>query len=164
MWWQMSSYLQTLTPNLHPSLLWLLPGLVSAMAALDGKQYNNLRSKIHSLSNKVNPRLTVSGFKHQSYLVEAWYMLHSVASEVEYVCSLNRTLQRLINEELSRTFRPVKEDDETKLERVLSRGTAFAPSRLLTHLHGKLRLVTYTDTATRTTSLRISSDVSPLAL
>ena len=50
--------------------------------------------------------------QHQSYLVEAWYMLHSVASEVEYVCSLNRTLQRLINEELSRTFRPVKEDDE----------------------------------------------------
>ncbi|XP_074609432.1 uncharacterized protein LOC141863667 isoform X2 [Acropora palmata] len=160
----------------------VITGLVSAMAALDGKQYNNLRSKIHSLSNKVNPRLTVSGFKHQSYLVEAWYMLHSVASEVEYVCSLNRTLQRLINEELSRTFRPVKEDDETKslldvailntmvtaycdkLERVLSRGTAFAPSRLLTHLHGKLRLVTYTDTATRTTSLRISSDVSPLAL
>jgi len=42
-------------------------------------------------------------------------MLHSVASEVEYVCSLNRTLQRLINEELSRTFRPVKEDDETKV-------------------------------------------------
>lgn len=115
--------------------------------------------------------------KHQSYLVEAWYMLHSVASELEYVCSLNRTLQRLINEELSRTFRPVKEDDERtslldvtilntmvtaycdKLERVLSRGTAFAPSRLLAHLQGKLRLVTYTDAATRTTSLRISSDV-----
>ena len=29
---------------------------------------------------------------------------------------------------------------------------------------GKLRLVTYTDTATQTTSLRISPDVSPLAL
>ncbi|XP_067032145.1 uncharacterized protein [Acropora muricata] len=115
--------------------------------------------------------------KHQSYLVEAWYMLHSVVSELEYVCSLNRTLQRLINEELSRTFRPVKEDDERtslldvtilntmvtaycdKLERVLSRGTAFAPSRLLAHLQGKLRLVTYTDAATQTTSLRISSDV-----
>ncbi|XP_015778421.1 PREDICTED: uncharacterized protein LOC107356319 [Acropora digitifera] len=95
--------------------------------------------------------------KHQSYLVEAWYMLLSVASEVEYVCSLNRTLQRLIHEELSRTFRPVKEDDERKslldvtilntmvtafcdkLERGLSRGTAFAPSRLLTHLNGKLK-------------------------
>ena len=50
--------------------------------------------------------------QHRPYLVEAWYMLHSVASELEYVCSLNRALQRLINEELSRTFRPVKEDDE----------------------------------------------------
>ena len=46
----------------------LLVGLVSAMAALDGKQYNNLRSKIHSLSNKVNPRLTVSGFKVLNFL------------------------------------------------------------------------------------------------
>ena len=56
--------------------------------------------------------LFVSFAQHQSYLVEAWYKLHSVASEVEYVCNLNRTLQRLINEELNRTFRPVKEDDE----------------------------------------------------
>ena len=37
----------------------------------------------------------------------------------------------------------------------------FFPHYLFT---GKLRLVTYTDAATRTTSLRISSDVSPLAL
>lgn len=57
-------------------------------------------------------KLFVLFAQHQSYLVEAWYMLHSVASELEYVCSLNRTLQNLINEELSRNFRPVKEDDE----------------------------------------------------
>ncbi|XP_068679786.1 uncharacterized protein [Montipora foliosa] len=119
--------------------------------------------------------------QHQSYLVEAWYMLHSVASELEYLCSLNKTLQRLISEELSRTFRPVVEDDEKtslldaaalntmmtaycdKLERVLSRGTALAPSRLLPTLQGKLGLLTYTDAVSQTTSLRISSD-TPVVL
>ncbi|KAL9981805.1 hypothetical protein ACROYT_G010558 [Oculina patagonica] len=36
-------------------------GLVSAIAALDGKHYNNLRAKLHSLANKVNTRMTVAG-------------------------------------------------------------------------------------------------------
>ena len=49
---------------LSPSVVSILfIGLVSAIAALDGKQYNELRSKLHSLSYKVNPKPTVSGFK-----------------------------------------------------------------------------------------------------
>ena len=36
---------------------------MSAIATLDGKQYNYLRSKLHILVNKVNTRLTISGFK-----------------------------------------------------------------------------------------------------
>ena len=50
--------------------------------------------------------------QHKSYLGEVWYMLHSVASELEYLCTLNKTLQSLVNEELSRAFRPVLDDDE----------------------------------------------------
>lgn len=41
----------------------LFTGLVSAIATLDGKQYNYLRSKLHILVNKVNTRTTISGFK-----------------------------------------------------------------------------------------------------
>ena len=36
---------------------------MSAIATLDGKQYNYLRSKLHILVNKVNTRTTISGFK-----------------------------------------------------------------------------------------------------
>lgn len=50
--------------------------------------------------------------QHQSYLVEAWRMFHSVASQLEYLCTVNRTLQSLVNEEVSRAFRPVLDDDE----------------------------------------------------
>ena len=39
-------------------------------------------------------------------------MFHSCASQMEYLCTLNRTLQSLVNEELSRTFRPLLEEDE----------------------------------------------------
>ena len=39
-------------------------------------------------------------------------MLHSVASELEYLRTLNKTLQSLVNEELSKTFRPVLNGDE----------------------------------------------------
>lgn len=37
-------------------------GLPSAIAALDGKHYNSLRARLHSLANKVNTRPTVAGF------------------------------------------------------------------------------------------------------
>ena len=40
-----------------------LTGLVSAIVALDGKQYNSMRSKLHNLANNVNTRMTVTGFK-----------------------------------------------------------------------------------------------------
>ena len=39
-------------------------------------------------------------------------MLNSVAFELEYLTTLNKTLQNLVNEELSRSFRPVLEDDD----------------------------------------------------
>ena len=51
-------------------------------------------------------------WQHQSYLVDVWYMLNSVAFELEYLTTLNKTLQNLVNEELSRSFRPVLEDDD----------------------------------------------------
>ena len=37
------------------------PGLPSAIAVLDGKHYNNLRARLHSLANRVNTRVTVAG-------------------------------------------------------------------------------------------------------
>ncbi|KAL9981804.1 hypothetical protein ACROYT_G010557 [Oculina patagonica] len=113
--------------------------------------------------------------QHKSYLVEAWRMLHSVASELEYLCTLNKTLQSLVNEELSKTFRPVLDDDQRtslldvaalstmvtaygdKLERVLSRGTAITPFGLLPRFRDKLRQVTSTDPVSRSLSLHISS-------
>jgi len=39
-------------------------------------------------------------------------MFHSVASQLEYLRTLNKTLQSLVNEELSKTFRPLLDDDE----------------------------------------------------
>ncbi|KAJ7387208.1 hypothetical protein OS493_004178 [Desmophyllum pertusum] len=113
--------------------------------------------------------------QHKSYLVEAWRMLHSVASQLEYLCTLNKTLQSLVNEELSRAFRPVLDGDERtslldasalstmvtaysdKLERVLSCGTAMTPSGLLPRLRDKVRQVTSTDPVSRSLSLLISS-------
>ncbi|KAM7424973.1 hypothetical protein ABFA07_023536 [Porites harrisoni] len=113
--------------------------------------------------------------QHQSYLVDVWYMLNSVAFELEYLTTLNKTLQNLVNEELSRSFRPVLEDDDRtslldasvlstivtaytdKMERVLNRGTSLAPSALLLRLRGKLRLVTSTDPVSRSLTLSISS-------
>lgn len=49
-----------------------------------------------------------------SYVAEAWYMLHSAAAQLEYLITLNKTLQNLIYEELSRTFTPAREDTENK--------------------------------------------------
>ncbi|KAM7441542.1 hypothetical protein ABFA07_009426 [Porites harrisoni] len=113
--------------------------------------------------------------QHQSYLVDVWYMLNSVAFELEYLTTLNKTLQNLVNEELSRSFRPVLEDDDRtslldasvlstivtaytdKIERVLNRGTSLAPSALLLRLRGKLRLVTSTNPVSRSLTLSISS-------
>lgn len=37
-------------------------GSVSAIAALDGRHYNTLRSRLHSVANKVSTRITVAGF------------------------------------------------------------------------------------------------------
>ena len=56
----------------------LLTGLVSAVAALDGKQYNSLRSKLHSLINKVSTRMTVSGFKVDVFVICCWLDLRMV--------------------------------------------------------------------------------------
>lgn len=39
-------------------------------------------------------------------------MFHSVASQLEYLRTLNKTLQSLVNEELSKTFRPLLDGDE----------------------------------------------------
>ena len=39
-------------------------------------------------------------------------MLNSVAFQLEYLSTVNKTFQNLINEELSRSFRPVLEDDD----------------------------------------------------
>ena len=39
-------------------------------------------------------------------------MFHSVAAQLEYLSTLNKTLQGLVNEELSRAFRPVLDGDE----------------------------------------------------
>ena len=50
--------------------------------------------------------------QHKSYLLEAWRMFHSVAFQLEYLFTVNRTLQSLVNEEVSRAFRPVLDDDE----------------------------------------------------
>ncbi|CAH3176550.1 unnamed protein product, partial [Porites evermanni] len=97
--------------------------------------------------------------QHQSYLVDGWYMLNSVAFQLEYLSTLNKTLQNLVNEELSRSFRPVLEDDDRtslldasvlstmvtaytdKIERVLNRGTSLAPSALLLRLRGNVRII-----------------------
>ncbi|XP_022801392.1 uncharacterized protein LOC111339076 [Stylophora pistillata] len=113
--------------------------------------------------------------KHKSYLLEAWRMFHSVAFQLEYLCTVNRTLQSLVNEEVSRAFRPVLDDDERtslldasalssmvtaycdKLERVLSRRTAFTPNGFLPRLRDKIRLVTSTNPVSRTLNLLISS-------
>jgi hypothetical protein len=37
-------------------------------------------------------------------------MLHSAAAQLEYLITLNKTLQNLVYEELSKTFTPAKED------------------------------------------------------
>lgn len=113
--------------------------------------------------------------KHKSYLLEAWRMFHSVAFQLEYLCTVNRTLQSLVNEEVSRAFRPVLDDDERtslldasalstmviaycdKLERVLSRRTALTPNGFLPRLRDKIRLVTSTNPVSRTLNLLISS-------
>lgn len=114
--------------------------------------------------------------QHQSYLVEAWRMFHSVASQLEYLCTVNRTLQSLVNEEVSRAFRPVLDDDERtslldasalstmvtaygdKLERVLSLGIALTPSGFLPRLQDKIRLMTSTDPVSRRLNLLISTE------
>ena len=62
--------MQMIISNFVLTLLWVLlwhwlrcvTGLISAIAALDGKQYNNLRAKLHSLANKVSTRTTAAGF------------------------------------------------------------------------------------------------------
>lgn len=113
--------------------------------------------------------------QHKSYLVEAWRMFHSVASQLEYLRTLNKTLQSLVNEELSKTFRPLLDGDErtslldvatlntmttaygNKLELVLSRGTALTPSGLLPRLREKFRQATLRDPVSRTLTLVISS-------
>ena len=45
-------------------------------------------------------------------------MLNSVAFELEYLTTLNKTLQNLVNEELSRSFRPVLEDDDRTVRQI----------------------------------------------
>ena len=39
-------------------------------------------------------------------------MFHSVASQLEYLWTINKTLQSLVNEELSKSFRPLLDGDE----------------------------------------------------
>ena len=42
-------------------------------------------------------------------------MLRSTAAQLEYLQSLNTTIQSLVFEELSRTFRPAREDSEKQV-------------------------------------------------
>ncbi|KAK3754476.1 hypothetical protein QZH41_018992, partial [Actinostola sp. cb2023] len=56
--------------------------------------------------------LLVKSLMSQStlHVAEAWYMFHSAAAQLEYLITLNKTLQNLVYEELSRTFAPATED------------------------------------------------------
>ncbi|XP_048582671.1 uncharacterized protein LOC5513700 [Nematostella vectensis] len=126
--------------------------------------------------------LTRSLMKQESsFVFEAWCMMHSTPAQLEYLQTLNRTLQALVYEELSRTFAPASQDADhssmldagvlgwmfdvycAKLGGVLERGTCMAPSGLMIMLQEKLDMVTESYSSSRESRLLIT-ETTPLIL